>query len=228
MKLTSYSHSPRVEVSSEWEIIWNIDVDRGTKSKNPWKNSASKYSARVHKIVNTIIPTLWEELVAKYLGWTLFRGLVYDMVLCDGRKVEVKTARVWSSASVREWQLEKLSQEDLYAFIYYETTQNRKRPPSFYVDKCISEWMSIPPEVYLKRNVRLKSMFIIQRPSIMHFFNMSDLRLFHNSSWIPYKSFSRKSAMALFDENPNNAPQETCTLSFWKHEIEVFKMWESL
>lgn len=228
MKNSNTSQSTRVEVSEFWEIVWEIDVDRGLRSDTSWKNSSSKYSSRVHKIVNTTIPKLWEQLVAEYLWWTLHRGIAYDVSLDDERKVEVKTGRIWSSASIREWQLERLSEQDLYAIVYYETTHNRQRSPSFYVDRCIANKFRISPEEYLRRNIKIKSLFIIQRPSIVYFFNMSDLRLFHNSSWVPYKSLSRKSAISLFDENPNWFQRQTSTYTFWRHEINIFKMWDNI
>jgi len=145
----------------------------------------------------------------------------------DWRRVEGKTWRVGSSVSIRESQLQWYWEEDLYALLYYEMINNRY-PPSYYVNKCIEEDMLISPWTYLKRNIQLKTLFIIQRSSIVNFFNTSNLRLFYNSSWQAYKSLSRRSAYKIFNDNPDNFPQHTWNFQYWRHEIETLSLWENL
>jgi len=226
MPITKLSHSPWASVDSDW-VIDVINMNKGNATWNSWMNSPSKYSNIVRSIVSSVIPQIWEEITAKYIGGDVFLGKTHDITLSDGRRVENKTARVGSSASIRQRQLELYWEDDIYALLYYEM-RNNSYPPSYYVQRAISEDYPIWPQAWLKKNIRWRSLFLIQRPSIVHFFNTSNLRLFRNSSWQPYKSLSRRSAQRIFDENPDWFEAKRDKHLYWSHKIDVFRLWNNI
>lgn len=225
--LSAFSHSPWVTVSPDWEILSSINVDAWTPLNWNSSNNPSRYSAQVKNIVMSVIPQLWEDIVAKYLWWKLFKWKSHDVETSSWKKVEVKTWRVWSSVSIRQKQLESLWEWDIYALLYYEMSNNYY-PPSHYVNRAINEDYPIWPEKWLVKNIRWRTLFLIQRPSIVNFFNTSNLRLFRNSWWQPYKSLSRRSAYKLFEENPDWLIKKKQKHRYWNHNLEVYKLWRGL
>ncbi len=225
--LSPFSHSPWVTVSPDWEILSSINVDAWTPLNWNSSNNPSRYSAQVKNIVMSVIPQLWEDIVAKYLWWKLFKWKSHDVETSSWKKVEVKTWRVWSSVSIRQKQLESLWEWDIYALLYYEMSNNYY-PPSHYVNRAINEDYPIWPEKWLVKNIRWRTLFLIQRPSIVNFFNTSNLRLFRNSWWQPYKSLSRRSAYKLFEENPDWLIKKKQKHRYWNHNLEVYKLWRGL
>jgi len=227
MVITRLSHSPWVSVDEDGVVQEVINTDKWNPTWIPARNTRSRYSSRVHWIVKEIIPKLGEALVQKYIWGAIFAWKSHDIELASWQRVEVKTWRVGSSVSIREKQLESYSENDIYALAYYEM-RNNMYPPSHYVQRAIDEEFRVSPEFYLKCSVRWRTLFLIQRPSIVHFFNTSDLRLFHNSSGQAYKSLSRTSAQRIYDENPDGFRREKWNLKFWVHKLDVFKVWNNI
>lgn len=230
MWITKLSHSTRVSVSSDWVILGDVEVDNGTPLEWRGTNWPSRYSKQVRKIVRETIPPIWEKLAVDYLWGRVVpdsESSLYDVILDDWTFVEVKTSRIWSTACIREWQLNRLWIKDLFALVYFETQNNRSQPPSFHVHRCIEENFKTPPAEYLKRKVRVKTMLIIPKPTIVNFFNKSKLRLLRNSSGLPYKALCRSRAVELFDKNPDGFDTTSWGYKYGRHEIEVFHMWSN-
>ena len=121
--LHSLSQIPWATVDSDW-VIEEINVDLWCKNPWWWTNGPSQYSRYVHRIVRETIPAMWDEIIAKLLNGRVVpdsESRDYDVILNEKDKVEVKTARIWSTASIRKWQLDKLGDDDLYWLVYYET-----------------------------------------------------------------------------------------------------------
>lgn len=229
-KVSSLSQLPWFSVDDDG-VLSEHNVDNGIPNPNGCLNLPSKYSSQVRKIINDTIPPLWDQIVANLLWWRLVQDVEsrdFDVMLPWEVEVEVKTWRIGSTTSIRQGQLEKLASNWYYGLVYYETKNNRSTSPAFYVQKCLDEEMNLTPEVYLRRMISIKTVLIIAKPSIVYFFNTSQLRLLYNTSGVPYKALARSRAIKLFEENPDKLSREKWKYQFGRHEIEVYSLWKDL
>ncbi len=228
MRITDFSRSTRVRKGEDWRIIEDIEVDNGVPLWWKGLNGPSRYSAKVHEIVKATIPSIWDRIAAKYLWARLVpddETKLYDLMESDWTPVEVKTGAISSTTCIREGQLNRIWSKGKYVLVYFRTHGGKTKPPSFYVDKCIEEEMHISPEEYLKRSITVKTMLILRQPTMVNFFNTSNLRLHYNSSRLPYKALSRTRAIELFHKNPDWFETKEDTFQFGRHKIKVFHMW---
>ncbi len=185
---------------SSWEILNELNLSKEEK-KVPYISPSYSW-ADIQK-VRAIVWNWWEEKVKKIL-WCKknLNKSWHDVFFPDGISWEIKTRLSWTSWGViKREQLDRMEQDGFYIMLYYMLTNGLENPTNVYVNNQTK----LSSQEYLKRNMFLKSMFILPVPYVKWFYN--DERYKEStikSSWIKFKTLSHSRALKLHDENPEN------------------------
>ena len=137
----------------------------------------------------------------------------------DWSHMEVKIWRVWNSVVIKRAQLEFLWNKWFYSLVYYRTKDNL--PPSYFTSKQTL----IKPEAYLKRNIKIESMFIFPQPSIVMFYNTSNLAEWTiRSTGIKHKPLCLSRGIKLYNENELGYEMYEDEVSYGKHQIQIYSL----
>lgn len=221
------SQIPWFSVHTEtWECI-PIEVnDEILSTKKKADTVINKlYEEKDTALARLVTWDLWEEVLRKLL-WCKKKnqnGKTHDLVLPNGEDMEVKTSIIWNVTVVKKHQLKNLEKGGFYWMVFYRTKKGLL--PSYF----ISQDVNLKPETYLKRNIYIKKIFIIPKPSIVHLYNTSKLkerRIWKNGPL--YKWFWIQIISELFDENNWNYNKCETIKTYWKNDIEIFSLWYEL
>ncbi|EKD44729.1 MAG: hypothetical protein ACD_71C00028G0001 [uncultured bacterium (gcode 4)] len=189
-----------------------------------WIMTPSSYSPESTKIATSVTYSFWEEIIrhlTKGRREKRQNNRWFDIILPDGRKIEVKTGKkIGGWVVIKKEQLEIVQLEDFYGLVFYETTKSM--PPSHFTSQKL--WIS--PEANLKRNMHIVSVFILPRPVVVYYYNTCTLREREiKGRWTKYKNMRHTGAMRMFmREYPELTRFET-ERTYWRHTFPVYSLW---
>ncbi len=184
---------------------------------NPYSNAVKKVTSNMAEDIACRL--LWCKKINKTNNkW-------FDAILSTWEQLEIKVGRIWNAAVIRKNQLETLENNWYYALIFYRTINNI--PPTHILEKAILENMHITPEVYLKRNILIESVFVLPRSYIVYYYNShyvkerlikSDLR--------KIKPICQTNALHLYNEVEIwNHKKSHKQVKEWKNNINIYSIW---
>lgn len=188
-----------------------------------WIITPSSYSSESTKIATAVTYAFWEEII-RYLtkGRREKRqnNRWYDIVLPDGRKMEVKTGKkLWGWVVIKKEQLEIVQLEDFYGLVFYETTKSM--PPSHFTSQKL--WIS--PEANLRRNMHIVSVFILPRPIVVYYYNTCTLREREiKGRWTKYKNMRHTGAMKMFEKEYSQFSKFQTERTYERHTFPVYSL----
>ncbi|MFK7780697.1 MAG: hypothetical protein QM490_06370 [Candidatus Gracilibacteria bacterium] len=140
----------------------------------------------------------------------------YDLILPGGETMEAKIGRIGNSAVIKRNQLDYLDIGGFYGIVYYRTTNNL--PPSHF----IAQKTKLDPQAYLKRNIKIETVFIFPKSYIVYFYNTSKLKEGKiSTTGVCHKALSYTNAKLLFGENIGEKEKYSGTMLYGKHQIVV-------
>nr|MDD3720031.1 hypothetical protein [Candidatus Gracilibacteria bacterium] len=178
-------------------------------------NQGNNYLARqvCGKVGETLIKVLLKNHLSKKRvpNYNLF-----DLVFVDGSFGEVKTGRYGNRAVIIESQLQKMPQNGFYCLVYYkiEGFKTATEALVYAKDKGLKSG-----ESFLKKRVKVKSVFVFPRSDIVYFYNLPTTtknKIRDNKKGQPTEYFvglGVTGAKKLFLENPGDFEQTHFSLS---------------
>jgi hypothetical protein len=187
-----------------------------------WIFVSPSYNQQSIDLAREVTSNLWEQILCSILWWRKAKrrnNKWFDIHLSDWVKLEAKTGRIRNVTVIKNNQLEFMNKDCLFGFVFYRTTNNL--PPSHFTSQ--SNWLN--PEAYLKRNIKVESIFIYPHPEIVYFYNtcgLSEREIW--KTWIKYKPLWVTNALKIFNENHWNHEQYESEKTYWKHKIKIYSL----
>lgn len=206
-----------------WEMIdMSIsDVVWATKKK-VWAYMKPWYKQSDIDQVREVTSPLWEDVLCALLGWKKMKknnNKWYDIVLPWWEPMEAKVWRIWGKAVIKKHQLDCIEEDWFYGIVYYRTTGNSV-PSSF-----IAKDTKLDSKTYLKRNISLQSIFIFPKFYMVSFYNTTHIKEWKiSTTGVLHKGLSYTSAQWLFSENINQVKKYRSTMSYGKHDIDIYSI----
>ncbi|EKE29508.1 MAG: hypothetical protein ACD_2C00158G0001 [uncultured bacterium (gcode 4)] len=142
---------------------------------------------------------MWEGAIANLLWWSKRKISSWaDLYLDDITNIEVKCRLYWQPVNILIWQLLSLSENDIYALLFYRTN-SWKRPLS--ILKQMWRWGNCLD--HFKKSVSISKIFLFPVPYINHFYETTHMKeVTISSTWVKHKWLAVKTATEIY-ENSN-------------------------
>lgn len=227
---------------NEISVIPNHRVDQTTGELHPITKNAKDTTSK--QVVNTL--DMWTSHTNIYLArqvcWNFWEDIVkevfkkhiltwwiknqwFDISFVDESPWEIKTWRAWNRCIIIESQLEKMPGNWYYCLVFYKI--NKHSVPTEALQYAQDNLKS-KPESYLKKQLRIHSMYIFPRSDIVYFFNHPKIRKYtikDNKRWQPTEHYvwvGVKNAKKIFTSNPWNLEQTSFSYLSSKWAFPVY------
>lgn len=191
---------------------------------------SSSYNDQVIYTARQVSWAYWEKIASDLLKNMLdTKNKIFDnfdAILKDGNVCEIKTGRIWNGSVIIKDQLEKIPSWWYYILVFYKIHGFENPSEAL---KYAHDNLTISPEIYLKRNLQAKKIFIFPKSDIVWFYNSHPkvsrkiTNKKGNNRVFEYVLMKLRSTQKLWDENPGNHEQFHFSFHFQKKEsIEVF------